>query len=176
MGKLESNKKQKKEALLNTAFKLFTSKGLEKTSISDIVEAAGMGKGTFYLYFSDKYDLRNYLISHKASQVFSKAYSALEQTDIISFEDKIIFLADNILNQFNEHKSLLTFISKNLSWGIFINAISSDNNNSNINFYEVYQQLLARAEHTYDSVSYTHLGKILYIRAHFHIVRNLYLL
>ncbi len=32
--KLESNKKQKKEALLNTAFELFTSKGIQKTSIS----------------------------------------------------------------------------------------------------------------------------------------------
>lgn len=29
--KLESNKKQKKEALLNTAFELFTSKGIQKT-------------------------------------------------------------------------------------------------------------------------------------------------
>ena len=28
--KLESNKKQKKEALLNTAFDLFTSKGIQK--------------------------------------------------------------------------------------------------------------------------------------------------
>ena len=30
MGKIEVNKKQKKESLLNTAFSLFTSKGFQK--------------------------------------------------------------------------------------------------------------------------------------------------
>lgn len=50
-------KKQKKESLLNTAFELFLTKGLAKTTISDIVEKAGVAKGTFYLYFKDKYDI-----------------------------------------------------------------------------------------------------------------------
>ena len=38
MGKLELNKMRKKSALYNTAFELFTTKGLAKTTISDIVE------------------------------------------------------------------------------------------------------------------------------------------
>ena len=59
MGKLELNKKKKKDALFNTAFELFTTKGLTKTTISDIVDQAGVAKGTFYLYFKDKYDIRN---------------------------------------------------------------------------------------------------------------------
>ncbi len=66
MGKLELNKKKKKDALFNTAFELFTTKGLAKTTISDIVEQAGVAKGTFYLYFKDKYDIRNKLVSHKS--------------------------------------------------------------------------------------------------------------
>ena len=53
MGKLESNKKKKEDALYNTAFELFTTKGTNKTTISDIVEKAGVAKGTFYLYFKD---------------------------------------------------------------------------------------------------------------------------
>ena len=48
MGKLESNKKKKEDALYNTAFELFTTKGTNKTTISDIVEKAGVAKGTFY--------------------------------------------------------------------------------------------------------------------------------
>ena len=47
MSKVENNKKIKKEALLNTAFDLFTSKGINDTSISDIVNKAGVAKGTF---------------------------------------------------------------------------------------------------------------------------------
>ena len=47
------NKKKKEDALYNTAFELFTTKGTNKTTISDIVEKAGVAKGTFYLYFKD---------------------------------------------------------------------------------------------------------------------------
>ena len=50
MGKIDEKKKKKKEALLNTAYELFTTKGLNSTAISDIVEKAGVAKGTFYLY------------------------------------------------------------------------------------------------------------------------------
>ena len=56
MGKAEENKLRKRESLLDTAFKLFTEKGIHNTSIADIVEQAGVAKGTFYLYFKDKYD------------------------------------------------------------------------------------------------------------------------
>ena len=65
MGKVDINKKQKKNALLQTAFDLFRDKGFAKTTISDIVSDAGLAKGTFYLYFKDKYDLRDKLIAHK---------------------------------------------------------------------------------------------------------------
>ena len=119
MGKLELNKMRKKSALYNTAFELFTTKGLAKTTISDIVENAGVAKGTFYLYFTDKYDLRNKLISHKAIQVFSNAYNALLNTEIKTFEEQIIFIIDHILTQFQEDHSLVFFISKHLSWALF---------------------------------------------------------
>ena len=44
MGKLEMKKQKKKDALFNTAFELFTTKGLAKTTISDIVDQAGVAK------------------------------------------------------------------------------------------------------------------------------------
>ena len=63
MGKVDDNKKQKKDTLLQSAFNLFTGKGFAKTTVSDIVKEAGLAKGTFYLYFKDKYDLRDKLIA-----------------------------------------------------------------------------------------------------------------
>lgn len=36
MKKVELNKKKKQDALLNTAYQLFTEKGFQKTSISDM--------------------------------------------------------------------------------------------------------------------------------------------
>ena len=73
MGKNRSKKKEKKNALFQNAFDLFTDKGFAKTTIADIVERAGLAKGTFYLYFKDKYDLRDKLVVYKASQLFADA-------------------------------------------------------------------------------------------------------
>ena len=91
MGKLELNKKRKKSALYNTAFELFTTKGLAKTTISDIVENAGVAKGTFYLYFKDKYDIRNKLISHKAGELFPRPTMLLKLHIFRDFQSSCIF-------------------------------------------------------------------------------------
>ena len=116
MGKLDTNKKVKEDSLLNTAFSLFTTKGVSKTSISDIVNNAGVAKGTFYLYFKDKYDIRNKLVSHKSSQLFRNAIEALNASGKkLTFNERIIFIVDNIINQLNENKSLLTFLQRILA-------------------------------------------------------------
>lgn len=150
MGKVERKKKEKKDALLNTAFELFTTKGITKTSIADIVEKAGVAKGTFYLYFSDKYDIRNKLISHKASQLFHHAHEELlKHGDIVTIEERIVFIIDHILDDLNENKILLNFISKNLSWGVFKSYISARKDDSDNNLYNAYQTLLDNSEHTF---------------------------
>ncbi|MDE7274367.1 MAG: TetR/AcrR family transcriptional regulator [Lachnospiraceae bacterium] len=141
MSKIDKNKQIKRESLLETAFKLFTSKGIHKTSISDIVEDAGVAKGTFYLYFKDKYDIRNKLIAHKSGEVFRKAERALEATDITELEERVIFLIDNIVNQLVENKTLLGFISKNLSWGVFKNVLIGAGNDSEVDFYDIYHSM-----------------------------------
>lgn len=51
MGKVDENKKHKREALLNTAYELFTTKGTNATAISDIVRQAGSGKGDILSVF-----------------------------------------------------------------------------------------------------------------------------
>ena len=82
MGTVESNKKPKKDALFNTAFELFTTKGTNKTTISDIADKAGVAKGTFYLYFKDKYDIRNKLVSYKTKELFYRAYQSVLEHEI----------------------------------------------------------------------------------------------
>ena len=122
MGKIDNNKQMKRESLLDSAFSLFIDNGFNKTSISDIVNNAGVAKGTFYLYFKDKYDIRNHLIAHKASQIFQAAYAdLLRHPDIQDFEEQVLFITDNILDQFAANHSLVTLISKHLSWGFFKN-------------------------------------------------------
>ena len=125
MGKVEDNKKKKKNAIVDSAFSLFIQNGINETSIADIMKKAELAKGTFYLYFKDKYDVRDYLIRRKAAQIFDKARVALVESEIKDFEEQIIFIVDHVLNQLDDNKMLLKFISKNLSWGIFTHALEN---------------------------------------------------
>lgn len=150
MSKIQENKKKKKESLFNTAYELFTTKGIQKTAISDIVEKAGVAKGTFYLYFTDKYDLRNKLISHKAGELFSAANKELIQEQVTGVEEQIIFIVNYIIDCLNTNRSLLSFISKNLVWGIFRNTLNIPAEDSDLNFYDIYLKMLAEDECGYE--------------------------
>ena len=44
---MKNDKEEKETRLLNTAFKLFTEKGIKETSIQEIVDNASVAKGTF---------------------------------------------------------------------------------------------------------------------------------
>ncbi len=54
MGKAEDNKIRNERAILDAALELFSSKGLEQTSVSDVVAKSGLARGTFYNYFTGK--------------------------------------------------------------------------------------------------------------------------
>lgn len=126
------NKKEKEDKLIKTAFNLFTKKGVNNTSIQDIADEAGVGKGTFYLYFKDKYDIRDKVIARCSSKLFSDALEALDKSYIQNFEDRVIFMINYILDELNKNKVLLKLISKNLSFGLFNNTIANISNLSNI--------------------------------------------
>ena len=149
MGKADQNKKAKFERLLNTSFELFTSKGLNKTSISDIVEKAGVAKGTFYLYFKDKYDIRNRLIAHKSSQLFMQAHEALSRENITEFDDKIIFIMNYVLDVLAANKGLLSFIYKDLSWAVFKKALTTNVSNTDVDFVAIYNNMLEESGHKF---------------------------
>lgn len=148
MGKVDENKKKKKEALFNTAYELFVTKGINGTSISDIVEKAGVAKGTFYLYFKDKYDVKNKLIAHKTHELFTKAGAAMEEAGVAGLEEQLIFIIDHIVNELVDNKALLNFISKNLVMGALRSALLTGESSDAV-FYDKYMMLLENDSHTY---------------------------
>ena len=119
--KEEINDKQNR--LLEHAFKLFTKKGVKDTSIQEIVNSADVAKGTFYIYFKDKYELRDILIAKKSTKLFNNALKDLRKTDIKNLSEQIIFIVDHVINALVKNQLLLKFISKNLSWGIYNQTI-----------------------------------------------------
>jgi len=48
---------KRREELLRAATRVFARKGYRAASISDVIKAAGVARGTFYLYFRSKQDI-----------------------------------------------------------------------------------------------------------------------
>jgi len=117
----EANNKESR--LLEHAFKLFTEKGVKDTSIQEITNSADVAKGTFYLYFKDKYEIRDVLIAEKSKKLFNNALKALRKTDLNKLTEQVIFIVDHVIDALSKNTLLLKFISKNLSWGIYNETI-----------------------------------------------------
>ena len=119
----ESKKKSKQNKLLDEALKLFTKKGINDTSVQDIADNAKVAKGTFYLYFHDKYELRDILIIKETEKLFNSAMNELGKTDITDFVESVIFVVNYVIDELTKNKTLLKLISKDLGWGVFNKAI-----------------------------------------------------
>lgn len=142
MGRLDEKKRRKRTDLLNAAYELFTSQGIFDTSISDIVNKAKMAKGTFYLYFKDKYEMRTELVTQKAGELFSVVRKKMQNEHYDTLEETVIHLVDIIIDELDADKTLLEFIAKNLRWGIFHQVLLEAKNEVSDSFFDWYSALL----------------------------------
>ncbi len=156
MSKVEKNKKQKENSLYDAAYDLFTTKGINDTAISEIVKKAGVAKGTFYLYFKDKYDILDKIILNKSSQVLSEAIIETKNKNFTEFEKELLYFINYIIEFFKKDKLMLKLIYKNLSWGIFKKAYRD---------YEEIQEIYLMFERGYENTSLPKedIEKILFI-------------
>jgi AcrR family transcriptional regulator len=154
--KVERNKKEKENSLYTAAYDLFTTKGINETAISDIVKRAGVAKGTFYLYFKDKYDILDKIILNKSSHVLSEAIKETNEKSLEVFEDKLTYFIDYIIEYLKSDKLLLKLIYKNLSWGVFRRAYKD---------YKEIQEIYTMFEKGYEGSDVTreHMEKILFM-------------
>lgn len=118
MSRIKKKKREKEESLYTAAYDLFTVKGIHDTAINEIVKRAGVAKGTFYLYFKDKYDVLEKIILNKSTEILSKAIKETNSVEFLNFERKLLYFIDFIIEYLKENKLLLKLIYKDLSWGI----------------------------------------------------------
>lgn len=112
----EQQKAEKKKKLLDAAYDCFVEKGVHKTSIDDIVARAGVAKGTFYLYFTDKSDLSDQLCVDLSKKILFHAYHVVEQQAVTGYTATVLAFVDAIIEYLKQNKPLLALLEKNLSW------------------------------------------------------------
>lgn len=70
-----------RERILDIGCHLFRSKGYKQTNVSDITTAMGVGKGTFYFYFSDKKALFLECIPRIFNELFATGWERIKKID-----------------------------------------------------------------------------------------------
>lgn len=68
-GKRDRNRRQRTEALLEAALRLFLEHGIEPVTVDEIASEAGMAKGNFYRYFQHKAELVGALVEPLATRM-----------------------------------------------------------------------------------------------------------
>ena len=75
----------------------------------------------------------------------------MARTDICDFEEQVHFIVDYILTELDRDHTLLLFISKNLSWGIFKGAFEEKMPDEDYHFYQSYLDMLSKSRATYEN-------------------------
>ena len=122
MDPINEKKNKKREALLKSGLEFFLERGVEATSIDDIVKRAGVAKGTFYLYFKNKYELLGQVILKQGYRALREAFNFLEQKmaqETLTPEDMMLCCTSYLIDYLAAHKSVVQLIRNHLSIGLF---------------------------------------------------------
>lgn len=115
MPSVAEKKQNKRLRILDSAFELFMQRSVNSTAIDDVVKAAGVAKGTFYLYFKDKYDLLNQLIVNKSLGLLRAAYDEAFGDPAVPFELQMLAFVNRIVDELDRNHPFAALVEKNFS-------------------------------------------------------------
>lgn len=121
--KFQNRKKEKENKISEAAMSSFREKGIEPTSIRDIMNRTGLGLGTFYNYFKDKKDLEQKIVLDILTELFYEAESTCQGDDP---KKRYISFINYIIDYLVKDPLELQLISSNLNWALYAKVENDD--------------------------------------------------
>ncbi|HLQ72742.1 MAG TPA: TetR family transcriptional regulator [Bacillota bacterium] len=103
----------KKDIIIEHAIELFQKNGIDKTTVSQIVQAGNMAQGTFYLYFPSKMSLMPAIAEEMVKIMMNEIKMNVSMDDPIS--EQIESIVDSIFSVNKQYSELLAMIYTGLS-------------------------------------------------------------
>lgn len=101
---------QRRQEVLETALRVFTQHGYHQTRISDIIEAAGIARGTFYLYFDSKNAIFHELVDLLIGRIRQNVVGVDVSPDAPPVRDQILVSVRRILRVFHDNPALTRMV------------------------------------------------------------------
>ena len=116
--KILDKKLQKKLRIEDAAQRLLLENGIENTSVDEIVQVAGIAKGTFYLYFADKEELVRCCVFRMCAALLYDAYLQSARAGNRPVADRVLAMVEYIIDYYTENVGMLKLIYHDLSRGV----------------------------------------------------------
>jgi|GEM_PF-211467 len=138
----QRQRESRKAALVVVARRVFSEKGYHSTSIDDLIEAAGVARGTFYLYFESK----RAIFEHLLDELFATLQGIVRRIDVAEGAvDPLVqmdALVDKIFATLVEHREIARILLREAV------GIDADFDRKLGDFYGRIERLLERALET----------------------------
>ena len=113
---LDEKKKDTKLKISQSAIKMFEKKGVDKTTIRDIMSNTDLGLGTFYSYFKDKDDLKEQIVLSKVTDLVVETEEKCDQEDHV---ERFISFLNYIIDYYIANPFEFELVASNLNWALY---------------------------------------------------------
>jgi AcrR family transcriptional regulator len=106
-------REHRRRAVLDASLRVFSEKGYHATRVSDLIEAAGIARGTFYLYFESK----NAIFHELLDELLERVRASVDGVDLgpgaPPVRDQLLAIVRRVLATFHEHPALTRLVVRN---------------------------------------------------------------
>lgn len=103
---------ERRRDLLEAAIKVFARKGVGASTVADVTEAAGVAKGTFYLYFESKEHLVGALKQYFVDEVMERANALVARIGRDDWWALVDTTMETIVDHMLERKDLIQIFAQ----------------------------------------------------------------
>lgn len=110
MARISKPPEERREEILDAAAKLFSLKGVNETSVNEIVREVGVAQGLFYYYFKSKDELIEAVCDKYAEILVGVIEEKINRTDLNSIEKMKFFFSLTDETEVRQNINLVEYI------------------------------------------------------------------
>ena len=105
----KSEKDERREKIIDVAFRLFVDKKIESVTMGEIAKEAGIGRATLFRYFPGKLELVIAVNTKEWKEYFDELDQKRPMSSVgdIPAIGRLIFTLDSFIEMYQTHKALL---------------------------------------------------------------------